>query len=43
MGVETIGEAFSLGWRVVARCVRGREDGPRRGLVGSAPIAGNWI
>ena len=27
MGVETIGEAFSLGWRVVARCVRGREDG----------------
>ena len=23
-----IGEAFSLGWRVVARCVRGREDGP---------------
>ena len=28
MGVETIGEAFSLGWRIVARCVRGREDGP---------------
>jgi DNA-directed RNA polymerase subunit RPC12/RpoP len=28
MGVETIGEALSLGWRVVARCVRGREDGP---------------
>ena len=28
IGVETIGEAFSLGWRVVARCVRGREDGP---------------
>ena len=28
MGVDTIGEALSLGWRVVARCVRGREDGP---------------
>jgi len=28
MGVETIGEAWSLGWRVVARCVSGREDGP---------------
>jgi len=28
MGVETIGEAFSLGWRVVARCVRGHEDRP---------------
>lgn len=28
MGVETIGEAWSLGWHVVARCVRGREDGP---------------
>src|ERR1700690_1167250 len=26
--VETIGEAFSLGWRVTARCSRGREDGP---------------
>ena len=28
MAVETIGEAFSLGWRVTARCVYGREDGP---------------
>jgi hypothetical protein len=28
MGVETIGEAFSRGWRVVARCVHCREDGP---------------
>src|SRR5580693_1188553 len=27
-GVETIGEAFTLGWRATARCVRGREDGP---------------
>ena len=26
--IETIGEAFSRGWRVVARCVRVREDGP---------------
>jgi hypothetical protein len=25
MGIETIGEALSLGWRVMAR---GREDGP---------------
>ena len=29
MGVETIGEALTLGWRVVARCVRGREDDRR--------------
>jgi hypothetical protein len=28
MGIETIGEAFSHGWRVAARCARGREDGP---------------
>jgi hypothetical protein len=28
MGVETIGEALSLGWRIVARCVQGREDSP---------------
>jgi DNA-directed RNA polymerase subunit RPC12/RpoP len=28
MGVETIGEAFSLGWRVTARRLRGRADGP---------------
>ena len=28
MPVETLGDAFSLGWRVTARCVRGREDGP---------------
>jgi hypothetical protein len=28
MAVETIGEAYSLGWRVTARCVHGREDGP---------------
>ncbi len=24
---ETIGEAYSLGWRVTARCVHSREDG----------------
>ena len=34
MAVETIGEAWSLGWRVVARCVRGREDGPARNQAG---------
>jgi DNA-directed RNA polymerase subunit RPC12/RpoP len=27
MGVETIGEAYSLGWRVKVRCVHSREDG----------------
>ncbi len=26
MAVETLGEAFSLGWRVTARCALGRED-----------------
>ena len=26
MGVETIGKALSLGWRVTARCAHGRED-----------------
>lgn len=29
MAIETIGEAWSLGLRIVARCVRGREDMPR--------------
>ncbi len=29
MAVETIGDAYSLGWRVIARCTHGREDGPR--------------
>ena len=29
MAVETIGDAHSLGWRVIARCTHGREDGPR--------------
>ena len=28
MSIETIGEAPSLGWRVVARCVYSRADGP---------------
>jgi len=26
MAVETIGEAFSQGWRVTARCKHGQED-----------------
>ena len=30
MRAKTIGEALSRGWRGVARCVRGREDAPRR-------------
>jgi hypothetical protein len=31
MAVETIGEAYSLGWRVTARCKHGRPDdaGPK--------------
>jgi hypothetical protein len=28
MAVETIGEAFSLGWRVTVRCNHERGDGP---------------
>ena len=28
MTIETIGDAFSLGWRVTARCANGRSDGP---------------
>lgn len=27
MSVETIGEAFALGWRVTARCAFGTRDG----------------
>jgi predicted RNA-binding Zn-ribbon protein involved in translation (DUF1610 family) len=27
MAVETIGEAYSLGWRVIVRCSHSREDG----------------
>jgi DNA-directed RNA polymerase subunit RPC12/RpoP len=27
MGVETIGEAYSLGWGVKVRCIYSREDG----------------
>jgi predicted RNA-binding Zn-ribbon protein involved in translation (DUF1610 family) len=27
MAVETLGEAFSLGWRVIARCKHGRPAG----------------
>jgi hypothetical protein len=26
MALETLGEAFSLGWRVIARCAFGKED-----------------
>ena len=29
MSVETIGDAFALGWRVTVRCSYGRSDGPR--------------
>ena len=30
MGVATLGEAYSLGWRVKVRCRRGRGDEERR-------------
>jgi hypothetical protein len=30
MTTDTLGEAYSLGWRVTARCVHGREDGTHR-------------
>jgi len=30
MGVETLGEAFSAGWRVKARCAWGPRDGMKR-------------
>jgi hypothetical protein len=29
-GVETLGEAFSYGWRVTARCAAGKQDGMHR-------------
>jgi hypothetical protein len=29
MAVETIGDAYSLGWRVTVRCSDGRSDSPR--------------
>jgi hypothetical protein len=30
MAVETLGEAYELGWRVTARCARGKQDGMSR-------------
>jgi hypothetical protein len=30
MPVETIGQAFSYGWRVTARCAAGKQDGMSR-------------
>jgi hypothetical protein len=30
MAVETIGQAFSLGWRLTARCSHGPRDGMKR-------------
>ena len=40
VGVETIGEAYSLGWRVSARCDFGKHDGMRsiRECVHSAEL-----
>ncbi len=29
MSVETLGEAFRLGWKVTARCSQGKRDGMR--------------
>jgi hypothetical protein len=28
MAVETIGDAYTLGWRITVRCTRGRGEGP---------------
>jgi hypothetical protein len=30
MPVETLGQAFSYGWRVTARCAAGKQDGMSR-------------
>jgi hypothetical protein len=30
MAVETIGDAYSLGWRVTVRCTHGRPDGAHK-------------
>jgi hypothetical protein len=30
MSVETLGQARDLGWRVTARCARGKQDGMHR-------------
>jgi hypothetical protein len=29
MAVETLGDAYSHGWRVIVRCSYGRSEGPR--------------
>ena len=41
MSIETIGEAHSLGWRVVARCVYSRADGPSSKSVSFAAASGD--
>jgi len=43
MAVETIGEALSLGWCVVARCVPvAARTGQARDHAGSVPTDVNW-
>jgi hypothetical protein len=42
MAVETIGEAFSLGWRVTVRCSHSREDARIQSLAVNARTARSW-
>jgi DNA-directed RNA polymerase subunit RPC12/RpoP len=30
MAVETLGEAYALGWRITARCAEGKQEGMHR-------------
>jgi hypothetical protein len=41
MAIETIGEAYSLGWRLTAPCMQGKYEGESRRE--SADIARSWI
>src|ERR1700728_1265977 len=43
MAVETLGEAYSLGWRVTVRCVHGREDGAHSKSSRECITARTWI
>src|SRR3954470_7509690 len=40
MGVETLGEAYMLGWRIHARCAWGRREAMKsvRGCLGKAEL-----
>jgi hypothetical protein len=40
MGVETLGEAYMLGWRIPVRCAWGRREAMKsvRGCLGKAEL-----